>query len=561
MACLAEFRHLVPSQGIQHLLPLLALRRKGVDATREAVYEESDDFEFWDSYFLVDEHSQAGRYYDPFAAARRIRSHPHSNVATARKGTFTNSWRAATMRVEDGETSWKLESDYIQKTVEHCLTKAGVIHKVPLLDLLAWMYRGREWPDDAPQMSLVDSFRQEFHLSPAEISSLFEVHETDDPPYFAEEAVKSTRVLEIVGSESIGTSVPGAPNAARLLERLTEREIAEGLVLPTGVTAQALVALEAGSHLLLAGPPGTGKSTLAERIASAATAADVASGYKVATATADWSTFDTTGGYMPSDDASGRLIFREGIVLSAIGEDNWCVIDELNRADIDKAIGPFISLLGGSDEAAVIELPYRHVVGSGGTTRNEPVRIRRDPSTARSRKDADSGDYIIGRNWRLIATMNTYDRNSLFPLTAAFARRFATVIVAIPDAREVLDALQIQSDVLRRVFGIVGSESLEEGFENPRPLGPAIIRDANRYVQCRLAASPPPDGEREALLEALTLYVLPQYSGLEQLEWRPLRDRIASAFTSEVESDEAPTHEAALARILDAGLRNIQGGS
>jgi len=105
------------------------------------------------------------------------------------------------------------------------------------------------------------------------------------------------------------------------------------IVLADSVFNEAVTALRSGKHLLLSGPPGTGKSTLAAAICRAV----VDEQFDVATATADWTTFETIGGYLPTPDATLR--FEPGIVLRALERSHWLVIDELNRADIDKAFG------------------------------------------------------------------------------------------------------------------------------------------------------------------------------------------------------------------------------
>ena len=84
---------------------------------------------------------------------------------------------------------------------------------------------------------------------------------------------------------------------------------AKDLVLPPNTIERAVAAISAGKHLLLVGPPGTAKTELAHFIAQAARREGYVAGAFVATASADWTTFDTIGGYALQRD--GSLKFKE----------------------------------------------------------------------------------------------------------------------------------------------------------------------------------------------------------------------------------------------------------
>lgn len=184
-------------------------------------------------------------------------------------------------------------------------------------------------------------------------------------------------------------------------------------------------ALRSGKHIIITGPPGSGKTALAEYVCRHYVNDD----YRVATATADWSTFDTIGGYRPESD--DQLSFKPGVFLQRLldpstpeQKNEWLVLDELNRADIGKAFGSLFSALTHRN----ISLPF--------DIRGNQVMLYGDPDTVDA-KPVTAYNYYIPSDWRLLATMNTTDKSSLYQMGYAFMRRFAFISVPVPDPNQV----------------------------------------------------------------------------------------------------------------------------
>ncbi|WP_144699624.1 AAA family ATPase [Fictibacillus phosphorivorans] len=261
----------------------------------------------------------------------------------------------------------------------------------------------------------------------------------------------------------------------------------------TTILRQVKTALKNGKHIIFTGPPGTGKSKLAKEICDSINVK-----YTMSTATSDWSTFETIGGYRPTSE--GNLLFKPGLFLECIKNSlsmepqmKWLIIDELNRADIDKAFGALFSALTGDP----ITLSFESISGE-----NIVLRPQGKMEETISLNDYE---YVIPNDWRIIGTMNTYDKSSLYELSYAFMRRFAFIPITIPS--EITEEL-VQSYL--NVWGIENNElsgkltKLWEAINKYKKIGPAILKDIALHIV-----------EDDDITSAVIMYVLPQFEGLQ----------------------------------------------
>lgn len=278
----------------------------------------------------------------------------------------------------------------------------------------------------------------------------------------------------------------------------------------TELVNQVESALNAGKHVVFTGPPGTGKTEIARRISRHLVDEhpDVFTGYQMTTATADWSTFETVGGYMPEEHGDGDLGFEPGQVLrrfkkAGAQRNELLVIDEINRADIDKSFGQLFTLLSGQR----VQLPFKRD--------GEEIEI---VPAEESDGDLPPHRYVKPASWRIMATMNSYDKTSLYELSYAFMRRFAFIHVDAPDVPEDSDAQVTLVREYADTWGFSSSDEVLSGVgevwhvanttvEN-RKLGPAIVRDLINHVE-----NSPADVET-ALTQAVGNYVFPQLEGV-----------------------------------------------
>jgi hypothetical protein len=239
-----------------------------------------------------------------------------------------------------------------------------------------------------------------------------------------------------------------------------------GLVIDPGVYAAAIAALASGRHLVLTGGAGSGKTALALAIAEAAVRQGRCTSVLFTAATGGLRSGDTLG--RRSRDGGE---FQPGLVPRAIEAGKWLVIDELDRAQLDRALGAVSTVLGGQG----IDLP-------GGGELSPPA------------------------GWRLIATMADIEQVGL--TSPALRRRFVFVEVPVLERADLEKLVgtwagddEVAADVGRRLVAV----------NDVQPLGPGLYRDAIAYVKARrLLADAAPD---DLLLEALAGFVLPQLEG------------------------------------------------
>jgi hypothetical protein len=247
------------------------------------------------------------------------------------------------------------------------------------------------------------------------------------------------------------------------------------------------LAIKTTAAILLVGPPGTGKGTLLKWALDQIVANPEYFGFETGfdpdplwrTPDESWTSFELIGGLAPHPNG-GKLRWTPGAVLNTIEEKRWLILDETNRGDMDKIMGPLLTWLSNQE----VE------VGRTETHGGESIHIGW-ADTRESTVETSGGQqrYLAGTDFRLFGTYNPQDAQRVFRFGQALSRRF--VVIPVPAIRpgQFTQLLEesfptLGADAVAAVSGLYAAHLSDESTA----LGPAVFLRMATYL---LAGLPP----------------------------------------------------------------------
>lgn len=409
------------------------------------------------------------------------------------------------------------------------------IHKIDPVDLSIVLLRNQE-VDSLDPKSLVSQFKDFFDLSDAELSFIARM----DEPNWEERSLNGDGPIwdpnNMPDSWKPSAIIQKNPSEFSKPQKLDIHSLEDTTPITVESRIMRMLELSVASHnaVVAVGPPGTGKTTLLEQLVNKATSQPESVGLQVppgrpiiVTPDESWTTRELVGG---ETIVGGEVKFAPGHILEAIKEDRWLILDEINRADMDRIFGSLFTWLSGKPVT----------VGTFKTaTGNESIILGwSGKPESEIVTNSSATEYLAGDDWRLLGTYNAVDSAKVFRFGQALGRRFIRVPIPAAPAESIDSAL---TKICSGLPDIIKEKilNLYRCHIDVSPLGPALFLRMPKYLQASNVDWLTSESSvlSELLAESYVINLGPYLSKLDDLQAEDIKRSVIYQYSifSEVE--------------------------
>ena len=278
---------------------------------------------------------------------------------------------------------------------------------------------------------------------------------------------------------------------------ITHEDISNLVDLPDNIIFKITAAINMRKHIIITGPNGSGKTSLAVILAKIANKKGLNNGYNLVSAAKSWNFEDTIGNNILYNEKNH---FKEGFLLKSIREDKWLIIDEINKCNTETCFGDFLNSLYGHN--TILTQTHENY---------KNIEIISDPHN----EELQIHQYFKNREWRLIATMDNSERQSI-DFSSSFIRRFAFIDLGAINYSSLIDKYfeknNLQNDLLKSKIKTLFNS---DGLLKYKEIGSSSLYDLINYISIRSILLSDQDNIYYLLAEALEIYILPQLQLLD----------------------------------------------